>query len=201
MTQDENPRGDDWPAWWKARQLALESVFGPMDDLVGHAVVPFYFGFSNGGAADVVRFKKFLEGTVFVTAELIGYEDQKVNSLGAYELAICHRSDDEGRWGEATISKLAYYTLDAVVEPNQTMDLGSAVPAGSTITAFLFGAFARFVVKERGAGVLLCLGITADELALCHVGRRCEVESALKSAGVYPFTDLFRESVIKAGHA
>jgi len=48
-------------------------------------------------------------------------------------------------------------------------------------------------VRGRKAGLLLCIGITADELAACRKGRNVEVEQALKEAGVYPYTDLHRQ--------
>jgi hypothetical protein len=81
----------------------------------------------------------------------------------------------------------------------ETMDMDSVVPTGSTISAFLFADFGRFVVRDRPAGMLLCLGITPDELAACRQGRRSDVEAALKNAGVYPFTDLHRKSVLGQG--
>ncbi len=62
--------------------------------------------------------------------------------------------------------------------------------------AFLFFDYARFEVRGQQAGLLLCLGITGDELKACRGGRRAEVEAALKSAGVYLFTDLFRKSAL-----
>jgi hypothetical protein len=31
---------DDWEVWWDARISALKQMFGPIDDVVGHAVVP-----------------------------------------------------------------------------------------------------------------------------------------------------------------
>jgi hypothetical protein len=76
------------------------------------------------------------------------------------------------------------------------MDIGPAVPEDSQITAFLFFEYAKFTVRDRPAGLLLCVGITAEELEACRDGRRLEVEEALKKAGVYPYTDLDRDSVL-----
>ena len=156
--------------------------------------MPFDFGYDAGGRADVVHFPEHVPGIVYATCELIGREDQVPNSLGNYELAICHRSAE--RWGVGVISALAYYTLEARLEPGQTMDLGPATPAGSLLAAFLFADFGRFVVRGRPGGLLLCIGITADELALCRSGERHRIEEALKLKGVYPFTDLKRPSVL-----
>ena len=186
---------DDWKVWWDARMAAIEKVLGPSEDLVGHGMIPFEFGAEMGGAADVIYFKKHVPGVVAVTCELIGLDAQVKNKLGNYELMICQRKNVD--WGAEIISQLAHYTLEAKLNPSETMDIGPAAPKGSTITAFLFFDYARFTVRRRKAGLLLCLGITADELAYCRAGRRPQVEKALKKAGVYPFTDLKRKSVVK----
>lgn len=112
---------------------------------------------------------------------------------------ICHRDDED--WGPNLISRLAYYTLEEKLEPGETMDIGPAAPDGSTIAALLFLEYARFKVRGKKAGLLLCIGITADELKMCRKGRRADVEQALKKARVYPYTDLYRQSVLKAHRA
>jgi hypothetical protein len=172
----------------------MEAVLGKSDDTVLHAVIPFQFGYDLGGRADVVCFRESVDGAVYATCELIGLDDQLPTSLGNYELVVCHRGAET--WGAGVINSLAYYTLEARVEPGQTMDLGPARPVGSTISAFLFMDFGRFEVRGRKAGLLLCIGITPDELAECRRGRREFVEAELKKSGVYPFTDLQRRSTL-----
>jgi hypothetical protein len=108
---------------------------------------------------------------------------------------ICHRDDEE--WGPNVICKLAYYTLEAELKPGDTMDIGPAAPKGSSIAALLFCDYARFKVRGKKAGLLHCIGITADELAACRSGRRADVERALKKENVFPYTDLYRKSVLK----
>ena len=175
---------------------AFESVLGPSHELVGHATIPFSLGADIGGAADVVYFRRHIPGVVCVTSELIGNTDQHRNGLGHYELVICHLDDDEAEWGSNIISRLAYYTLDAALDPGDTMGVESAVPEGSAIAALLFSEYARFGVRGQPAGLLLCMGITADELEACRAGRTQYVESRLKSKGVYPYTALGRTSVL-----
>jgi hypothetical protein len=85
MTSTSNSGDDDWQRQWSARQTAFEGVFGPADDTVLHSPVPFYLD----GAADVLVFRKHNEGVVFVTADLIGDDRSRPNSLGQYELMIC----------------------------------------------------------------------------------------------------------------
>jgi len=175
---------------------AMELALGKSDGMVTHAVVPFQFGYDAGGRADVVHFREHVPGIVYVTSELIGDDRQIQNALGNYELAICHRTEET--WGARMISSLAYYTLDVRLEPGHTMDVSPAVPPGAAITAFLFTDFGRFTVRGRRAGLLLCVGITPDELSACQRGNLQGVEAGLRSRNVYPFTDFQRESVLRA---
>jgi hypothetical protein len=191
---DDETENDDWKLWWDSRVAALEGVLGKSDDMVRHSPLPFELGAEVGGLADVVCFRNHIDGIIATTCDLIGNDDQLPNEQGNYELAIGQRVDDE--WGPHIISQLAHYTFQAVLNPGETMEIGPATPEGSTIAAFLFCDYGRFQVRGRKAGLLLCIGLTATELAACLDGRRAEVESALKNAGVYPCTDLFRDSVL-----
>jgi hypothetical protein len=186
---------DEGPQWEDARIEALESVLGESDHFVDHAAIPFDQGSENGGSADVIFFRRHVHGIISVTSELIGREDQVQNDLGNYELMICHRHDDD--WGADVIGQLAYYTLRARLNPGDTMDIAGAAPQGSSIAGLLFYGYASFEVKNRKCGLLLCLGITTDELEACRTGNRHTVEKRLKEASVYPFTDLFRQSVLR----
>jgi len=172
---------------------AFERLLGKSEDVVGHAMIPLHLGADVGGSADIVYFKQHLPGIIAVTSDWIGCAAQVANQLGTYELMICQR--DDVAWGANIIARLASYTLHTALDADHTMDIGPATPDGSTITAFLFLAYAQFEVRGRQAGLLLCLGITEDELEACHEGRQAEVVAALKCAGIYPFTDLFRKSV------
>ena len=186
---------DKWQKLWEARQAALEEILGPADEHVGHATVPFEMGVDIGGAADLLYFRRHISGIVAVTAQLIGLDEQIPNDLGNYELMICQHTEDN--WAPNLISRLAYYTLRARLNPGETMDIGSAVPKDSTMSALLFFDYARFSVAGRTAGLLLCLGITDDELHACRRGSRAKVEAALKRSGIYPYTDLRRRSALQ----
>jgi hypothetical protein len=183
---------DEWKQTWDARQAALESVLGPAEDTVLHAPVPFHLG----GQADVLTFRQRTAGRIAATCELLGEPSQKRNLQGTYELAIAHR--DENDWGPNIISKLARYTCDAVLQPGQTMDIDSAVPAKSTIAGFFFDDFKRMKFAGADAGVLLCIGLTADEVIACRKGKRQMVYDALIAQKVFPYTDLNRLSVLKS---
>ena len=184
----------------------MESVLSKSDDTVGHATIPFEIGVQFrdenrddlvaevGAGADIIKFRNHVDGVGYATAELIGRDDQVRNKLGNYELLIFHREDEE--WGPDIISRLSFCTCDAKLNPGETMHIGSATPDGSTVNAFLFFNYGTFRVRGRKAGLLLCLGITSEELAACRSGKRNQVEKALKTNDVYPFTDLCRESAM-----
>jgi Suppressor of fused protein (SUFU) len=185
---------DEWERAWLDRTTTLERIFGPMEPDVGHSPVPFDLGPEAGGGADVVYFRRWCPGILAVTCELLGRSEQVPNSQGSYELAICQR--DGEAWGPGIISRLAHYTLEAALDAGETMSIGSAVPPGSAVQAFLFQDIARTTFRGQSAGVLLCIGITADELEACRAGRTEDVLAALQAQGVFPFTDLRRSSVL-----
>jgi hypothetical protein len=198
MSDMDRESDAEWETWWDARVSGIESLLGKSEEIVGHALIPFELGPDAGGEADVIYFRHHLPGVVAVTSELIGRDDQVPSVVGNYELVICHRTDEP--WGPNIISRLAQYTLEAELNPGDTMDIGPATPDRSTITGLLFADFGRFRVRGREAGLLLCFGITADELDACRDGKREHVETALKDSGVYPYTDLFRASVLSSGN-
>lgn len=180
---------DDWQRTWNARQAALESVLGKSDGRVLHALMPF----NIGGQADVLVFRRHIPGLVAATCELLGEPCQKQNALGTFELAVAQREDHD--WGPSVISHLARYTCERKVGLGNTMDLGANFPKGSTMAGLLFAAYRRFEYAGAKAGILLCLSITAEEMEACQAGKTKQVFAALKSSGVYPYSNLFRASV------
>ena len=183
---------DAWEATWTERQAALERLFGKSAEHVLHAVVPFHLG----GQADVLVFPDHIVGaTLYVTADLTGNDsDQAPNDRWQqYELAICVRGDDP--WPPGTISRLATYCRATPLNPGETMDIASAVPQPSSITAFLFAEYGTFRLQGRTCGVLLCIGITADELQTAFDDGSTILLERLRGAGVFPFTDPAREPV------
>lgn len=140
----------------------MARIFSSQDENVLHGSTPFDFGQEVGGSPDVVKFSQFTEGILYVTADLIG-SNQVENAAGNYELAVVHQEEED--WGVGVICQLAYYTLDNPIDDGETMSVGSAVPEGSSIEAFLFRRIAEFDVFGSKANVICCIGITGPELA------------------------------------
>ncbi len=188
---------DDWQRWWDARVGALETVLGKCDGTVYHSPPPLHLD----GHADVLRFRHFVDGVTYVTCDLIGNPRHVPNDRGSYELMMCTRQ--ESAWAPALLSRLAKYTHDAAIHAGDTMDLVRAAPRKSTIEALLFARpevpTTSFDVLGKPAGLVLCLGITGAEFAACKTHSSAVVLRALKDQGIYPYTDLRRDSVTPAG--
>ena len=183
---------DEWQELWNARVAALEPVLGPADDAVFHAPVPFHLG----GAADMLTFREHVQGVVYVTADLIGDDRSMPSELGQYELMICLRQ--EADWAPQLIGNLAKYTIEALLKPYATMDIGPALPKPTELVAFIYLPYANLTVADKEAGLLLCLGITVDELSFAREHGPDDLVARLEQAGVYPFTALSRRSVLRS---
>src|SRR5262249_47767131 len=117
-------------------------------------------------------------------------------SLGNYELIICARQELQ-KAGDL-ISNLARYTCDAELEPGETMDLATFF-GDSTIRALLFThprkQAVHFEFLGKRYGLLLCIGITAEELAFKQAHGADSLLALLREHGVFPYTTPDRPSV------
>jgi hypothetical protein len=177
---------DDWEEVWDARADALAQVLGQGHDNVFHAPHPF----ALGGNADVMAFHHHLDGIVYVTAELTGKPDA---CYADYELMICHRTPND--WGPNVISRLAPYTQQEYIGAGESMDIDSATPPESRIKAFVFDTYATFTLFGHENELRLCVGITKPELEFKMEHGAEKLLALLKRHGVYPFTDLERDTV------
>ncbi len=197
MTTSQQPE-NEWTRLWNARLAALTPILGKPADGVYHAVTPFHFRDPAGGScADVVPFPSYLPGATYVTTELTGEDvGQLPSSLGHYELMIC--TQEESLTAVDFISKLANYTCDAELEAGQTMDINEFF-GDSTLRAVLFTYPAEQPVYFEFLGeryaLLLCIGITSEELEFARSGSRDELLALLKQHGVFPYTIPDRPSV------
>ena len=75
------------------------------------------------------------------------------------------------------------------------MDIDAATPPDSRIKAFVFDTYASFSLFGQENELRLCIGITKPELEFKHQHGAERLLDLLKRHGVYPFTDLERDSV------
>lgn len=193
MPDNPQTQNDEWQKIWDARIEALSPILGKPADTVLHAIVPFELG----GSADVLPFPDYTLGVTYVTAEMTGEDvGQRPTTLGNYELMICARQELQ-KAGDL-ISKLARYTCEAQLEPGETMDLATFF-GDSTIRALLFTypreQAVHFEFLGQRYGLLLCIGITADELAFKQAHGSESLLALLRQHAVFPYTTPDRPSV------
>jgi hypothetical protein len=189
---------DSWELTWNARLAALSRFLGPSADKVYHATIPFNLGADIGGAADVVLFPEYCGGLAYVTSEMSGVDVGQVEGeFASYELMICTRAETPK--AADMISRLACYTCDAALSAGESMDIGTFFDDDS-IRAFLFchplDMPLIYELNLRKCGVLLCIGITKDELDFKMKKGSGALLEHLKKSGVFPFTEPNRKSVI-----
>jgi hypothetical protein len=205
--------------YYETKKQALECILGEMDDLVGHALIPFQVG----GALDMYYFRKCMPGTVFASMELINPDGKgpKPNRLGTYELITCTRKvttsapqesfeEKQKRIKEKRITEfekierrmcgimtmIGYYSFETVLQPGETAEL----PAGEDRICLIFDKFeingAAFKIEGKQHGLLLCMELHPSELQYARQQGTKNLIEKLKLAGVYPYSDLDREPVV-----
>lgn len=199
MPDKSQTESNEWQKIWDARVASLATIFGKPGDMVFHAPIPFQLG----GSADVLSFPDYVLGATYVTAEMTGEDvGQRPSSLGHYELMICVRKDLPK--AADLVSKLARYTCDAELEAGQTMDLGNYF-GDSTIRALLFAQPQEepmlFEFLGECYGLLLCIGITSEELAFGRAHGNEKLLLLLREHGIFPHTIPDRPSVPLPGGA
>lgn len=196
---DERP--DSYMQSFKAVKAELCSRFGPDDGRVFTSPIPLYVD-PQRGLAGSLTFPEHVPGYTYCTCGLSLHPDQQPGRNGHYELMMCAR--EEAPHIPEFIGALARYTFQAVLKPGDTMDIGSAQPAGSTVRGLLCAepdiVRPTFTVFGRTCTMLLLLGITEAEMEGCLGSGSEMVLSLLKQRGEFPYTTLSRESVVSKRH-
>src|SRR6266700_6825081 len=74
----------EYDRYYEQKEQGLEGVLGKMNNIVGHAIIPF----DARGAVDMYYFQNHIQGVGFATMELLDMEGNgpKPNIFGTYEL-------------------------------------------------------------------------------------------------------------------
>lgn len=176
----------------RSRVDALESQLGKCDGMVLRPRGRLAIGFS-----DVLRFHHYVHGVTYATCDLIGDDRQQPNRFGHYELMICTRQEEE--WAPRIISRVAGWTRRSILNPGELMELGDHAPEDSQIAGFLFDTpeteHPYFSVMGYAASLVLCIGVTRRELDSAREHGPGPLLRALRENHVFPYTDLYRESL------
>ncbi len=211
---------EELEAHYELKEEALEKILGPVDDIVGHALIPFQVG----GAVDMYYFSNHLPGTVFATMELINPDGTgpKPNRRGTYELITCTKLKNtlslkeiskERKKGieenevtpfekmeckmKGIMTQIGFYSFDTVIQPGVTAEL----PWDDGETNYLiFDEYSTrenpFVINGNQHGLLLIMEIFPSELEYAKENSSSALFEKLKANGVYPYSDMDRQPVI-----
>jgi len=178
-----------------------------MHDLVGHAIIPFQVG----GSVDMYYFPNALEGTGFVTMELIEPDGSgpRPSRIGTYELAAFtkHKIGDEDdkaaleqieRQLCGIFSILGRYSYEAQLNPLETIEV--PVREGEPNRCVILDAYRKpgvdFVIGSHRHGLLLVIEVFRSEMAYAMKHGSQSLLNKLREKGYYPYSDLDREPVI-----
>jgi hypothetical protein len=200
----------EYERYSEAKQKGLEKLLGPMQDTVGHAVIPF----AVGGAMDMYYFPNGIPGTAFATMELIEPDGTgpKPNRIGTYELvAFTKRTQlPQEPKGDSKhpftrlerricgiFTAVGRYSSEAVLNPGETCEIPG--DTGEPNTCLVFDEYqkdgVRFDIGGKRHCLLLCIEVFPSEMKHAMENGSASLLRKLKAAGHYPYSDLDREPV------
>ena len=205
----------------KAKEAALERILGPMDDIVGHALIPF----GAGGTFDMYYFSSCMPGTVFATMELIDPDGNgpKPNILGTYEFVTCTKLKNTNTLEEghkerlkrieeghltsfekmeqrmcSIMTTLGRYSYSTALKHGDTAEVPYV--DGDKSAYVIFDKFDSkeipFEIEGKKHGLLLIMEVFLSELEYARKNRTRMLIDKLKTAGFYPYSDMDREAVV-----
>jgi hypothetical protein len=213
-SQSSDSSEDCYSEFEEAKTKALEKILGPMENQVGHAVIPFFVG----GGLDLYYFcSSYVPGTVVASMELINSDGSgpKRNRLGAFELVMCTRnrlqtdasadSVSEPRESQkdsirnriwVNMTTIAHYAQTTKIEPGDTCE----IPDESVDRRYIvFDEFDTrnipFLIEGKRFGLLLCIEIHASEMAFARKEGTQSLFKRMKESDAYPYSDLDRTPV------
>ena len=199
---------EQWEKDYELKSRGLEDILGPMESIVGHAIIPF----EVGGAVDMYYFPKHIKGTGFATMELLDPDGSGPlpNRLGTYELVAFTKHDYQAIEDAQTpfnlverkicgfFTTIGFFSRQAVLNPNETCEVPNG--DGEENTCLVFDLYSpnnkEFVIGDRKHHLLLCLRIFRSEMEFSRTNGSEELFKKLKNAGYYPYSDLDRQPIV-----
>jgi len=197
----------DEDKFYEEKEKGLENILGKPEGLVGHAIIPF----DVGGAVDMYYYSNHIEGTAFVTMELIKPDGTgpKPNRNGTFELIAFTKekiNDFENkdlpfnkieRRFCGIFTSIGNYSFQAKLEPGETCE----IPNEKGNIYMVFDEYKPdgkdFLIGNKKHGLLLIIEIFKDELDFARENGSKQLIQKLKEKNIYPYSDMNRESVLK----
>jgi hypothetical protein len=191
-----------------AKEKGLEEILGKMQDVVGHALIPF----DIGGAVDMYYFPDIIKGTGFATMELIQPDGTGPipNNFGTYELvAFTKLAFTNDRDGENPFNKIerrvcgifttvGHYSFEVKLQPGETLEIPAEKQEDRRY--IIFDNFTSdnksFKIDDQQHGLLLIIDLYKSEMEFAMENGSTALFKLLREKGIYPYSDLDREPVI-----
>ncbi len=186
------------------KQKALENILGKMDDMVGHAIIPF----DVGGTVDMYRFPQKV-GTAFATMELIDENGAgpKRSTIGTYELIAFTKEEINNQPEKSNFSAIeqricglfttiGYYSKESVIKPFETAEIPDEDGSKFCLIFDEYPTNGKFNYDNKKHGLLLVIEIFESEMNYAMQNNGKALIDLLKKSGYYPYSDLDREKVI-----
>jgi hypothetical protein len=207
MTRESEDR-DPALVWHRRKEELMERSLGKSFDTVMHAIIPF----AVGGALDLYYYPSGIPGTAIGTRELSELPGQGSSNreFKNYELvmftrhAIDLKSVKDGSTAFAKahrsisgiLNPIARYSSQASLNGNETCEFPADMK-GVGGKCLIFDSYAMHEDNRFGTfGLLAIIEIFRSEMEFARKHRGVALLSRLKSAGVYPYSDMDRKPVV-----
>ena len=192
---------------YELKTQGLENVLGSMHGVVGHAIIPFEIG----GAVDMYYFRNHIPGTGFATMELLDPDGNgpKRNRIGTYELVaftkLEYNEDEQNQNAFNQIERricgvfttIGNYSSQAILNPGETVEIPNGTNENNCLIFDNYNPEGKgFKIGDRNHHLLLCLEVFRNEMDFARKNGTGKLIELLKEKGVYPYSDLDRNSVI-----
>lgn len=194
-------------AWAKKKEEILESLLGPMHDMVMHAIIPY----GIGGGLDLYYYPNHVEGVGIATQELThaGPTGSSNTHYDAYELVMFTRhpldldqaKEESTPFGKAhsninaVLNCVAPYSEQATLNPYETCEFPAEIDVVGG-KCLIFDSYGEHEVNDKRFGLLLLIEVFRSEMDFAREEGGAALLSKLKSAGHYPYSDLDRDPVV-----
>ena len=181
----------DYNAFYKQVFGPLESEIGPIDPETIVAII----GFDAGGPLNFCTIGSTPEANfvTYVSCELAVRNEQQPADFVRYELLT---SCNDEQWVRSNITALGHASLEMTLGDGHSIDIGPWVEPDDPIQGLILERVARSIIDGTEFGVLRVVGVTRTELEFAQSKNIPLLVSALRKSGVYPHTDIRRESVM-----
>jgi len=205
----QNPpfTNEQYDQHYENKKRSLEELLGEMYPLVGHAIIPFQIG----GTVDMYYFPNALDGTGFVTMELIQPDGSgpKPSTIGTYEFIAFSKfriSDENAKAAFEKIERrlngiltvLGNYSSEAQLNPLETVEV--PVHEGKPYHCVILDEYRKpgvdFRIGDKKHGLLLVIEVFRSEMEYAMKYGSASILNKMKEKGYYPYSDLDREPLV-----